>query len=552
MKSIMINKNNEKIVYPALIFIVWLVVYLVCNKVFGNLIEWDENKYLACARGIAENFDFSSRSTTVQGLLKYGYPQHTTHYPLHSLYVAAFFKLFGTSLGAAFFSTWFAAFLTCIFIYFIMLILTENNKPFSFFTSITFLFLPRVVNHSNSVMMEVPGCALVTILTFLIFKLISKGKLNPFLLAVSTVYLFFYKSLFIGVVFGFLSLLIFDYGKKPAGFKWLSFLLYLITILVPYFLFTKFIFLPLAPWIEFNGKQVGIDGAYADFDGGFFRDPINNATASLKALYTIITTGYFPSIPVDLDEKTITGCYVTSPIWLETGLYFLILFYVIVFLFFSWKKLLPVQRIFVLFSVISILAFNIIFNILVETNLGPRCRYNFIYVPLLLVSFAVLVWSNQDCLKKEYKNVFLFVLVSLIILVYFPMYYGGSKITCWNKNLMYKIAAKNTEIIKRYIGTSRPMFIYSSGASFVTWDLFPTKEIFMQAKSDYIRKINSLLPKPIEYLFVSTSDYLFNENKDLILRAQPIIDNWYTFYGVDVPNNIVVYKLNPRMYEREK
>ena len=158
----MINKS----LYPSSIFVIWLVTYLLCSNYLGQFIEWDEAKYLACARGIAENFDFSSRSTTIQGLLKYGFPQHTTHYPLHSIYIAIFFKLFGASLSVAIFSTWFALFLTCIFIYFIMLLLIENNKRFSFFTSITFLFLPRVINHANSVMMEIPGCALLTVLIF--------------------------------------------------------------------------------------------------------------------------------------------------------------------------------------------------------------------------------------------------------------------------------------------------------------------------------------------------------------------------------------------------
>ena len=544
--------NKTKILFPILILAIWLFSYIVCTINLEPSIEWDEAKYLACAHGIAENFDFSSRSTTIQGLLKYGFPQHTTHYPLHSLYIAIFFKLFGASLGVAIFSTWFALFLTCIFIYFIMLLLTENNNQFSFFTSITFLFLPRVINHANSVMMEIPSCALLTVLIFLVFKLISKDKLNPFILAVSTTGLLFYKSLFVGIIFGFLSLLAFGYIKKSVGFKWLSSLLYLATTFVLYFLFAKFVFLPLAPWIDFSRIQQGVDGAYADFDGGFFRDPVNNAIAGLKALYMIITTGYFPSIPVDLDKTTITGCFVTSPIWLETGLYFLILFYVIVLLFFLWKKLLPVQRIFILFSVISISAFNIIFNILIETNLGPRCRYNFIYVPLLLISAAVLIWSIRDSFKKEYKNIFLFVLISLIIIVYFPVYNAGSKITSWNKNLMNEIMTKNTEIVKKYIGASRPIFIYSTSASFVTWDMFPTREIFAQAKNDYIKKINTLLPKPVEYLFITPKDYLFNENKDLILMAQPIIDNWYTFYGVDIVNNVVVYRLNSRIYEREE
>ncbi len=271
---------------------------------------------------------------------------------------------------------------------------------------------------------------------------------------------------------------------------------------------------------------------------------MNNSINNLKILWQIITSGYFPSIPIDLDTKTITGCYVTSPIWLETGVYFLSLFYVIAFTFFSRSNLSQIQKIFIWFSLISILSFNIVFNVFIETNLGPRCRYNLIYVPLLLMSFATLLWINRDCVNKEYKRSLVFILITLILFVYVPVYSAGSKIMYSNKKLMYEHAMKNTEIVRKYINNSHPMFIYFARGTFAAWNLYPIREVFMEANSDVLKRLNSILPRPIEYLFIGLNDCIFKENRELILKGQPIIDNCYTFYGIDPGNKIVVYKFN--------
>jgi hypothetical protein len=122
----------------------------------------------------------------------------------------------------------------------------------------------------------------------------------------------------------------------------------------------------------------------------------------------------------------------------------------------------------------------------------------------------------------------------------------------WNKKLMYESAMKNTEIVRKYINNSNPMFIYFVRGAFVAWNLYPTREIFMEANSDVIKRLNLFLPKPVEYLFIGTNDSIFKENRELILKGQPIIDNWYTFLGVEAANNIVIYKLDQRFYEPKK
>lgn len=70
--------TKNKIFYPTLVLIIWLATYVTSTALDSRKIEWDEAKYLACARGIAENLGFSSRSTTVLGLIKYGFPHILT------------------------------------------------------------------------------------------------------------------------------------------------------------------------------------------------------------------------------------------------------------------------------------------------------------------------------------------------------------------------------------------------------------------------------------------------------------------------------------------
>ncbi len=535
---------THSLFYPALIFLIWLITYLISLCFLNQSFEWDEAKYLACAKGIAENFDFSSRSTTVLGLIKYGFPHHITHYPLHCIYMAIFFKLFGSSFSVACFSTWICGLVSLILIYFTVLLLIKENtsgaKLFSFCTAISFLFLPRIINQCNSAMMEIPACVLVLSCSLIVLKNLSKEKLNPYLLGLMAVLLFFYKTFFIGIFFGFLSIIFMMYKSK---FGMLLFK-YLGTVVIIYCLFKKFIFLPFSPLMNFSSFQEGVYGTYADFDGGFFKSPIHNLISNLGVLYKIITLGYFPKFQTYLDSQTFTGYYLASPVWLESGVFFLTLFYIIGFLFFSRKKLSSVNRIFIVFTVISILAFNLFFNLTVPTSLGPRCRYNLGYVPLLLISSAVLIWANKDFFNIKYKQVFAFILFSLIFFVYVPLYNTAFFIADWNKNLTYKHISHNTEIVKRFISELTPQFIYFTGGTNITWDMFPIREIYMEASNDQIKTINSILPSPIDFLFLNPNNNLFKQNQDLILKGQPIIDNWYTFYGIDAEDKIVVYKLS--------
>lgn len=99
--------------------------YLFCTLFWEQKLQWDGVFYLSCARGIARDFDFSSRTNSVLGLLKYPFSQHNHHYLLHSIYLTAFLKLFGENINAA---------------YFTLLIVTEKNTYFLLYLQFHFYF----------------------------------------------------------------------------------------------------------------------------------------------------------------------------------------------------------------------------------------------------------------------------------------------------------------------------------------------------------------------------------------------------------------------------
>ena len=541
--------NNTKIIskniqsntfYLVLITVIWLIVYIICQLLFEQKLGWDEVSYLTAARGIAEDFDFSSRTTTVMGLIKYAFPQHTHHYPLLSIYYAIFFKLFGVSLKVAYFATWFSGLITCIFVFLILLIMLEDNKFLSFILAISFLFLPRIINQCDSAMMEIPGCALISLLTFFVFRDLLKGKLNPVLLAIAAMWLYFYKSLFLGIIVGFLALILITYSSSLI---YLNFLIYIGGITILYFIFTKFVFLPLAPMMNFHTRQEGLEGPYADFAGGFFSDVFGNIKINLIDFYNKVICRYFPINFIIHPEQE--KFYTFSPDWHELGIYLLVFFYVVIFSIFLWSKLKSLQKAFILFTVTSITAFNIIFILISTASINLLCRYNLIYLPLLLISFGIILYENLEILKPfvlKYGKASYYLILSFLSILYIPYYISSSILKIRTNDVYHNFAHLNSEIVKNIVGNSSPKFIYFNTGTHTTWDLYPTRVILMEATNEQIKKLNLKLPTPIEYLFLNFNDNLFKINKDLILKGLPIIDNYYTLHRVDPENHIVVYR----------
>lgn len=544
MTSKIIDKKD--IPYLLFIFFIWLFTYIVCQIAFEQKLGWDEISYLTTARGIAEHFDFSGRSHSIMGLIKYPFPQNTHHYPVYSTYLAIFFKLFGVSLQVAYFSTWFACLIACIFIYFTLVLLTGGNRKLAFFFGLSFLFLPKITDYCDSAMMEVPGAALLSVIVFVISRDILKGRVNPFLLAVFALLLFFYKSLFIGILFSFTVLILSMHSMKFTRSNILDLSLFLGTFAFLNVIFTKFIFLPMSPMFNFDPKTEAPEGTYADFLGGFLNDTAFNLTDNYRAFYDTVIKSYYPINTIFTPQSD--AVFFMIPAWIELAIYYLAVFYVIVFAIMLWKKLAQGQRIFILFSMTSILSFNFIYISIVGGGVGLISRYNLIYVPLIMISLGCLLSANYEYFKpflSEHKKGLYFVAVSFILIVYVTFHYSVDLIVKWNKDVYHNIAHKNSEVVKKFIGNSNPMFVYFTVGTHTTWDMFPTRVVLMEATNDQIKKLNLKLPKPIEYLFLNPKNNLFRINQDLILKGQPIIDNWYTLHDIDSGNKIVVYKFNP-------
>ena len=318
-----------------------------------------------------------------------------------------------------------------------MILLTDGNKIISFFFSVLFLFLPSILSYTDSAMMEIPGCALVTIFSYFIFKDISKGKINPVLMGIAAMWLYFFKSTFIGVLFGFFVLVLIAHRYNLTVFKLpnktslsVSLISYTSTVLFLYFIFKKIVFLPLAPMMNFHRRQEELE-IYADFAGGFFRDPIGNMFFNLKGLFDNVILHYLPSFLVLLIPGS-EGLYTSTPTWCEFGQYFIVFLFVIIFACLSWKNLFPKQKLFILFTLVSIIIFNIVFSLIADNGVGVRSRYNLIYLPLLLISSGTLLWVNKNYLKPfitDHKIASIFITGTFILLIYIPYLVSSLKVS---------------------------------------------------------------------------------------------------------------------------
>lgn len=551
---------SNKMLYPLLIFIVWLVSYLICQIVFPHNLVWDEVAYLSVARGIAENFDFGARSYTVMGILNYGYPTHLIHFPICSLYIALFFKLFGSSLTVGYLSTWVAALGVCFLAYFIFLLLSENNYKLSFIVSMSYLFFPDVLKNCDSGMMEQFANFLLCLFVYLILKDYVKGTFGYITLLkfiVSFLVLWLYKTVFVGYLFGAFVLICLAYIPRITGKKITT------KIPLPIFLalsfssfailfygFKNYIFYPLAPMVNFSMQQEAKQ-VYAEFLGGVFNDFPNNILSNLHYFFTVIVGSYF-IYPTTL--TTSTGEYAsfqnsilaTSCCYVLDGVYFFGFVLMIVFAFISWKKLNPQQKVFIGFSLSSIMIFNLILCTIMKTYHENLWRYNTYYLPLYLCSFWILLKEQKIYFKpfiSEHPKTSKLLLLIVFIFLYMPLFLSSIKHYINYEDNFHRRAKFNDEIVKSVVKDEKPAFVYFNDGIHTTFTGYPTKQVFKDATNEQLLKVNSILPEPIAYLFLRPGDWLFNSNQESILKGLPILNDQYKFYGFNKNAQIVVYKL---------
>lgn len=540
--------------YPVLILLIWFVVYVLSQILFAQKLGWDEVDYLSVARGISEDFDFSSRTYTIMGILKHGYPTHFINIPLYSVFIAVFFKLFGTSLKVAYFLSWLSCLGICLLLYFIFLLLSDGNRKLSFFVSMSYLFCPGILRNCDSAMMEQTGIFLLCLFLFLILRDFKKGTigfLTTLKVAIGFLILWIYKSLFIGIFFGTFAFILFAFSTKLNSYKLNSKLPLFAFLLLSYGIFAilyillkKFVFLPVAPMMNFT-QDLEAKQLYADFLAGFFQNFPESFIRNIQSFFTITLGQYFiyPSPYTNPNSQF----FVFLPFVVFIGIYFLLFFISIILLFASWKKLSPTQKLFSIFTITSIISFNLIFNVFFSTTYENVMRYNMYYLPLYLC-FVILIFSvNHEYRKpfiQEHPRVSKSIFTLLFLFVYVPVFLSVMNLQqiFWDR---YHTRAKlNDEIIKSVIKDEKPMFIYFNDGIHTSFTHYPIRRVMKDATNEQFLKVNEILPEPIKYVFLKPSDWLFQINQQKILMSEPILNDMYKLEGFNNVYQIVVYKYN--------
>ena len=551
--------KQTRFFYPALIFATWLITYIICQFIFPHRLGWDEVAYLSVARGIAENFDFGARGYTVMGLLKDGYPTHLINFPIYSMYLALFFKIFGANLQIAYFSTWLAALGVCILIYFIFLKLVPNNHFLAFLVSISYLFYPSVLKNCDTALMEQVGCFLLCLTTLVLLKEFEKGAFNylsVLKISLLLLLLWLYKSLLIGFIFATFIFIVLSYSSKITEKKItpkIPLPLFLILIFglfaLMFFLAKNYVFYPVATMLNFH-PSMETQQTYANPLGGLFDNFPKNILSNIGSFVFVILGSYFI---YPTSYMVYTGEYSTyqnstltmTSFYFLIGIYLFLLSLMIILLFASWKKLSSNAKMFILLALGSMVIFNFILAVAFKAYHENYWRYQSYYLPLFICSLGVMLHANLDYLKPfwiEHKKVSIAVLFLIFVSLYIPLSVSSIKHYIDFEKSFHDVAHANAELIRAFIKDLKPKFIYFNDGIHTSFVDYPIKQIFKDATNEQLFQVNEILPEPIEFLFLKQSDWLFQINKDKIAKQEPILNDQYKVYGFTNDSRIIVYK----------
>jgi hypothetical protein len=311
---------------------------------------------------------------------------------------------------------------------------------------------------------------------------------------------------------------------------------------VLFYVLKKFVFLPVAPMMSFSQEQE-TNQTYTDFLGGFFNNFSTNLLSNLHYFFTNTLSPYviYPSLdkPYYPELLKLTGYY------FFLGTYFFLLLFMLIIVISSWKKLSPEVRVFVAFVLTSIISFNLIFNVLFRSNNSNIWRYNVYYLPLYLCALWLIVKSHFNYLlpfKNDYPKTSKLLLILFLFFVYVPNSLSSISQYLNYEQWFHNEANKNANLVKAIIKDSFPKFIYFNVGTHTTFVSYPTRIIIKDATNEQLLQVNRILPEPIEFLFLSPSDWLYKLNKDLILEKGPILNDQYMFYVSVMEPELVVYK----------
>ena len=228
-------------------------------------------------------------------------------------------------------------------------------------------------------------------------------------------------------------------------------------------------------------------------------------------------------------------------------MYFFLTFVTMILTCACWKKLLPQARFFIGMTLGTIISFNLIFNFLFSTTYENMWRYNVYSLPLFLCYVALIFNANYQYAKpfiKEHSFVTK-ALISFVLIFYcLPLSFSMLKTYLVIWNIYHETAKSNAGLVRAFIKEEHPKFIYLNDGTHTVLLDYPIKQVFKDATNEQLEQINKILPEPIEYLLLRPTDWLFQNNKDLILMASPIINDQYTFCGYNKETQTFGYRIN--------
>ena len=186
-----------------------------------------------------------------------------------------------------------------------------------------------------------------------------------------------------------------------------------------------------------------------------------------------------------------------------------------------------------------------IFDMLFMTGFGNVWRYNLYLLPLYLCFVFLILYSNFKYVKlfiNEHRVLTEIIASLFFVFIYIPLFLSIIDTNVIMGREYHNTAKGHAAIIKKYIGDHSPKFVYFNDGTHITWDRYPVKQVMKDATNEQIIQVNMVLGEPIEYLFILPKDWLFKNNKDQILMAEPIINNQYVFYGFEKDAQVIVYK----------
>lgn len=502
------------------------------------MLGWDEIEYIGVAKAIVLDGDSTTRHYTTMGLLEQGYPAHLSVYPLFSAYLSVFYKICGPSLDCLYFSNWFAALLTALLLYYTYRAIRKERNREAFLIALFYLIFPGIWRNFNTALMEPVGALLATLALALVVYVYKRSVVNwksALIIAATLAGLWLYKTIFVGILGAALVFVFFLFRERRAsegksrsvvvsvGYVFLT----LIFFAVIFGTVSRLFFHTLSPFFAYDPAQLRLQ-TYARAAGGFFDHPVSNL---LGNGYHILRSILFPQ----LVYPAMPTPYVVG---FATFIRYFYFFIAVLLLLFKtvWKKMTSLERHVVSFSLISIVAFHIFINVLTRTVPENLHRYTIYYAPLFLVAAGIIFGHLYDSLREKFprsRGVFFGIVTLTGLVFYVPLFATMFVHQIALEKKYHQFAVANTELVRPYIEarTPEPAFVYYNKGFHTTINSYPIRQVSEDATDEQFRKINTILPVPIDLLFLRSKDLIYINHKAEVEAGKPILDGAYIYLG---------------------